>query len=603
VGSVKELNQESNLTQFFEFIYGQQTGYVYAPIKSFDDKQTWEKHFFHWPNEKDKLIQHVIANTHTHEVYFSPALFIRPAYHPESLTREHFKGSYYIWCEFDFGVPDSKKLFELEIPEPSIRIRSSDRTRQHWYWRLDFFQKDPDALELLTKRLAYALDADLSGWDYQQVLRPPSTIHHESKRTVLLLSRNDSYYSISNFDDLPEVPIDAYNDIKLGGVPDVNLTVLKYAIPDDTAALFVKRTEELNIKEGASKADRSKALMRLGYDFAEIGMSNEEIYALLRNADDRWGKFKNNKESDPDRQYKNLIKIIRRARLQYPFTQVDDLTDRFPVFGFLDFINSSVQIKWVIEGLLQEKGCLVISSPPDTGKSQLSLWIGMHIALGKEVLGWKVTRPLKIMFFSMEMGHEDLKLVMEQLGRHFSEEEQQILQQNMLCIPLGFSVLLDKPSNQDKINSLLDILKPDGVIFDSLGVSIGDDINSDQVINKTFQYLAKEIRNKRECFVWFIHHNRKPQATNRQPKKLEDLYGSMYIGANATTVLGLWPVGNEVEINCLKLRLASKFKSFRIKRLDPLGFERSSSTNLDLNIMTNLVSKEGENSGNGFELE
>lgn len=607
MGEVQQISQEQNLNQFFDKIFGEQTGYVYSPTKSFDDRQKWEKHFFHWPSEKEKLIQHIIDKSPTHEAYYSPVLFSRPAHFPEELTPEHFKGSYWVWAEFDYGIPTSKKLSELGIPEPNIRIRTSERSHQHWYWRLDLFQTKKEALETITKKLAYALDADLSGWDYQQVLRPPGTIHHESQRTVLLLSKNDNYYSISNFDDLPEVPTDVYTDIQLGSIPDVNMVVLKYAFPDDTADLFRKRVEELNVKDGDTKADRSKALMRLGFDFAMIGMSNAEIYALLRNVDDRWKKFKVTKDSADDRQYKNLIRIIRRARIKYPLVQADDLAEEFPVFGHVDFLNTSVEIKWAINGLLQEKGCLIISAPPDVGKSQLSLWAAMCVSVGRDFLGWTVERPMKMMFVSMEMGHADLKFIVEQLSQNFTEEEQQLLQTNMMYVPLGFSILLDKPRNQDKIDALIDIHKPEGILFDSLGIAIGDDINSDTVINNTFAYLAKNIRADRECFVWFIHHNRKAQANNKQPKKLEDLYGSQYIGSNASTVIGLWPVGPEIEVNCLKLRLTSRFKSFRIKRTTPLGFEKTTSdpSESDLagftNLMGNIKNDEGS-TNNGFDL-
>jgi KaiC/GvpD/RAD55 family RecA-like ATPase len=611
MGSVKEINQEQNLVQFFDKIFGQQVGYVYAPTKSFDEHQRWTKHFYHWPNEKDRLIEHVISKTITHEAYYCPVLFKRPAHSPESLTPEHVHGSYYVWAEFDYGVPDYKKLAELGIPEPSIRIRSSERQKQHWYWRLDTFQTDYRVLETLSQRLAYALEADLSGWDYQQVLRPPGTIHHESKRTVLLLSKSDTYYSVDNFEDLPEVPSDVFSDLKLGAIPVVNLTVLKYAFPDDTADLFRKRVEELNVKNGAVRADRSDALMRLGYDFAMIGMSNEEIYALLRNADDRWGKFKSNKQSDEDRQYKHLMRIIRRARLKYPITQVDDLAEEFPVFGLVDFLNTTVVIDWMVENLMQSQGLTVVSAPPGVGKTQFCLWFAMSLATNKEVFGWSVNRPVKTMFVSMEMGHADLKYIVEQMSENFTDEEKQLLQENLLLVPLGFSVLMDKVANQDKIAALVKEHKPEGVMFDSLGVAIGDDISSDTVINKTFAFVNKVIRDEHKAFVWFIHHQRKAQANNKQPKKLEDLYGSMYIGAQATTVIGLWPVGNEIEVNCLKLRLATPFKTFRIKRTQPLGFTVSSTSEISdselagfTNLMTGIkksIDNKGEGA-NGFGL-
>ena len=53
------------------------------------------------------------------------------------------------------------------------------------------------------------------------------------------------------------------------------------------------------------------------------------------------------------------------------------------------------------------------------------------------------------------------------------------------------------------------------------------------------------------------------------------MYGSQYITARATTVLGVWATGEDsIEINPLKVRLARAFRSFIITRQEHLNFKR-----------------------------
>jgi hypothetical protein len=132
--------------------------------------------------------------------------------------------------------------------------------------------------------------------------------------------------------------------------------------------------------------------------------------------------------------------------------------------------------------------------------------------------------------------------------------------------------MLDTPADQAKINRLIDKYRPAGIVFDSLGTSTTDELNSETVVKKIYDYID-HVRVERDVFAWFIHHNRKAQATNKRPNKLSDIYGSQYITARATTVIGLWPVRGEIEVSGLKVRLAKEFDPFMIKRTDKLDFE------------------------------
>jgi hypothetical protein len=104
-------------------------------------------------------------------------------------------------------------------------------------------------------------------------------------------------------------------------------------------------------------------------------------------------------------------------------------------------------------------------------------------------------------------------------------------------------------------------------------------------------YIAR-LRDEYDLFVWFIHHNRKAQAQNKRPNKLADIYGSQYITAAATTVMGIWPVGDELEITGLKVRLAKPFSKFHIRRTENLNFEIAAVGTGLLKSVANQVSVE-----------
>lgn len=552
---VRPLTPFRELRAFFEYVYGEKVGYVYAPTKN-PNSSEWVQNFFRWPEQKRELIEHFTQET-TLELYYSPALWST-----NRISRDSFLGVRVVWAEMDYGIPTEDLRRQRNVPAPSLRIRSSTEDHQHWYWKLDYFENSPDDLETVTKRIAYAVDADLSCWDYQQVLRPPTTIHQESGNRVTILERTQGEYGVGDFLALPDPPQGADNEVVLDELPDAQMVIAMYQWKQGAFETFRQPKAVVH--------KRSDTLCYLAYECAEMGMNDAEIMAILINADDRWGKFKGR-----DDRYKHLQGIILRARHKYPVTTPSEAEDDFPIFGFNSFLKQEYHLEWFIDGLVPKKTIVMTSGRPSIGKSQFNLQAAIHLALGEDYLNWEIEEAKKSIFFSMEMGPEELHEILGRMALDLDDDQIRQVEKNLLIIPVGEAVLLNNKANQAKIMRVIEKYDPAIVHIDSLGVAIGDNLGDDKVINGTMDFVKRGIINQFGCSVWFIHHNRKPQIGNKHPKYLEDLYGSQYIGGHIVSGVGLWkdkPEQEEIEVNCLKSRLGKPWDTFNMVRTENLNY-------------------------------
>lgn len=564
-------NAKTPLGIYLDLIYEGGEGYVYSPVKNSDGY--FDTHFFLWPDERAELEKHITTQTAVGEVYIAPALF----YNNTNAHRENVKGARVFWCDFDGNAP----VDLAGVPEPTLKVVTSDNGREHWYWRLETYLSS-DALETTNRALTYLLGADGSGWDAPQVLRPPNTINHKRNRTTRLIRAEDLCYSGLDFSQY-EAPPRIIDELQLAEIPDAYDVVMQYAWSKQAMELYRARGEE---------TDRSSALMQLGYFCAEMGMSDAEMFSIIRNADDRWGKFKG--RTDRDRRLTDLISVTR-AKYARP--------DTLEVIGLQSLLATEIKIEWAIEGLLQQQGYMLLTGRSGVGKTQLSLRFAIALALGKDYLGYSVGPPRKLLFFSLEMGKADLIHFLTTMTPKITPEDMSVLEENLLFVPLGESLYLNKPEVQANVERLLTSVDPAGIFFDSLG-SMSDEELSSETLVKAIMDWDSSVRKRFNVFTWYIHHQRKAQATNKKPTDLSDVYGSHYITARATSVYCLWPEGEQIEVSCLKKRLARQDKPYRLERFGDLEFERVENiSKVEQDIELNFLSGEELHDATGFGLD
>jgi len=535
-----------NLGEFLDFLFEGQDGYVYSPTKE-PATGYWQPYHFKWPDSRESIITHILRQSRTTDVYISPSLFSEG-----SGKKEAWKGSQFIWCEFDGNASDANIA---EIPPPSLRIQSSTKGHEHWYWRLNTFERNRDVVEGLCRKIAYALGADRSGWDANQVLRPPGTRHHVSSRSVRVVKAKPTKFDISEFAAIKDVPRDEAFEKLVEEIPPVADVVAKYEWPTDAWDLYNKDTQPTG--------SRSSAMMRLGFHCIEMGMTNEEAYSILRSADDKWKKY-----TQHYNRTERLLSIIARAKAQKSLQSELLLSDRSElVYTVGEFLDTKVAVEWVYGDMLAKQGLGIISSLPGIGKSQLSLRLAMHAVLQRPFLIWKPGehRIQKALFLSFEMDRMELTSFLTTMQPSFLTEEWDRIRQQMFLYPQGYSVALDNVKNQDRIKEMVDQYEIDFVLIDSLK-AISSNLKEDKM-DPIFNFINKDLRSERGTTLWIVHHNRKPgQGEAREPKDVSDLYGDVFISAHATSVFSLWKKSSRVrKVLNLKTRLAEETEGFDIR--------------------------------------
>lgn len=560
------------LGEFFDYVWRDTEGWVYLPVIK---QGTLDQYMLQWPKARDTIIKHVLRhNAEGADAYYSPALFKLP-----KPLRENVLGTHVLWADFDSTTVDWSKV--KDVPEPTLIVESSPG-REHDYWRLDEFVTDVSVIDERNRSIAYKFKADTSGWDANQFLRPPYTINSgygkdgRKPAEVVLKRRVADTVPLEGFSALPSAKQVVKQSVESSDIPPIADVIALGKWPKDFWELF--RVD--------MPTDRSGALMRLGYFGAENGFSDEQIYSILQDADDRWGKYKNRHDRE-----RHLLDIINRARQKvgYNFDDNSVLANIIPglanqavepeakaqiVYGFQSFLAADFKVEWILEELLMVGGFGVITGAPGVGKTQFGSQMGISLALGKDFLGWKnVGSKKKVLFLSLEMPGPPLSLFMTNIANTYSSEELITLEHNFKIAPLGVGIPFDKIEGQAFIDSLMQEYMPDVLFIDSLQKVLSQELKEELPVRMFTEYLAKSIRQKYNCAVYIVHHNRKEQGGVKAIPTLDDMYGNRFLTSDLDWALNIRPlVKNVITVNTLKNRLAAERDQFDLARDQHLHF-------------------------------
>lgn len=382
-------------------------------------------------------------------------------------------------------------------------------------------------------------------------------------------------YSLDDFAHIAAARKIVSTDLVLGDLPP--LEDVK-ALATWTPEFLDKFNRDASYFQGPPKKDRSAAMSELAHMGAELGWPDEHIAAALYNADDRWGKYKHRRDRD-----RRITDFINRARQKHGYNALQnvDLTRMIEsanqttpvmgesklIYGYQDFVDAEFKIEWILQGLLAQGGFGLITGYPGTGKTQFSIALGAHMALGSDkFLTWdNVAGSKKVLFLSLEMSAAPLNHFMATIGEGYTDKN--TLNRNFLVAPFGTPINLDTPEGQIFFDQIMNDHMPDILVIDSLQKVSSKELTDEQAVKNLIHYLAN-VRAKYSCAMLMIHHNRKkPNDGQKKGVELSDVYGSTYITTDVDFVVSLKTVDNDLlQVDTLKNRLGPTFEPFNVTR-------------------------------------
>lgn len=576
------------LGAFFDWLWHDTHGYVYIPTE--DPKLTpamaWKRQSFEWPRQRSAVVKFALkADATGLNVYSSPAIYSDPR---QAGRREAFLGSWTLWMDNDSGTP--MDWSEAEVPEPDLTLQSSLPGNEHMYWQLDEFLTNATTLEDRNRAMAYQYKADTSGWDANQILRPPGTLNkiqlgsskaRKTDEPVTVIAWFEGAHAIDEFGAVVSAKQQVANSILKAELPDLQDVIALARWTPELWNKFRRTKVELETDDAKRRGGRSAAMQELAYMAAEQGWTNEQIMVVLKNADDRWEKYVNRYDSD-----RHYLDILNRARAKIGdlgpgeitfaglIGDADDPASEVQlVYGWGEFVASDFHVDWLLQGLLSQGGIGIATGYPGAGKTQFAIQLGAHLALGyQDFLGWtNMDGKKKVMLLSLEMSANPLNLFLSTIDGSYADKR--TLDQNFKVVPLGQPLPLDSEAGQKFLNSQLAEHMPDILIIDSMQKIIGREMTDELAVKEVMHYLSA-VRAKFGCSMLLVHHNRK-KSNDAQKKQIDlsDMYGSTYIAADVDFVISLSKLNDlNVQVSTLKNRLGPEHEAFEIVRDEHLTY-------------------------------
>lgn len=584
------------LGEFFDYVWQQTKGYVQLATLEKGHRDSFRLVTVEWPKYRNQIIRYVLKQDAAGlDVYYGPALLKEPG----KASKDNILGSHVAWSEFDNrDAPASWDVVAKEkgIPEPTLGLQSSVEGNEHVYWLLNEFDDSVERIEDRNRAISYRLGADTSGWDANQLLRPPFTTNYGYRGTpeggerkpwftgdtptVSVKFWTEGSVDKAKFGNLQSPEREYLDRLQLGDIPSImEVLALNNWSPELLQVFRMSQEEAAN----SSPGKRSAALMRLAYMGAEQGFSDESIYAILDDADKRWDKYVKRSPATREKILRDTI-ARARAKIGYPTEELTlagllgatpvEQDDLKVVYNYREFLDTEIKVEWLLEGLLAQRGIGIITGHPGVGKTQFGIQLAMNLAIGTpKLLRWSNSAgPKKVLFLSLEMNHPSLKLFQETIEPAYTRFEQE-LTRNYNIAPIGDTIPLDTPAGQNLLDDLMREYKPDVLFIDSLQKMTNKAL-SDELASKALTDYLKTIRNRYETAIYFVHHNRKKGNDGAHIGELSDMYGSQFIAADVDWVLNLRKLGDSqiIAVDSWKNRLAPQLPTFEVTRNEHLQF-------------------------------
>jgi hypothetical protein len=253
---------------------------------------------------------------------------------------------------------------------------------------------------------------------------------------------------------------------------------------------------------------------------------------------------------------------------------IDDLA-RFVDFGSLwDATDETV---WLVERFWEQARSVLLYAKWGTGKSELTLYVAAHLALGIDPFTGEAREPIRVLYLDYEMNESDLRRQLSNFG--FGPEQDWSY--------LHYAVYPSLPALNTKagaiaLERLLEAIEPHAVVVDTYSSASEGDENSPQATSDFNRYVLQTCHRRQVALMYLDH-----------PGKNEKL-GAMGGTRKNTQVDVVWEMsradgGRSVKLISRKNRQGSMPKERIIERHDAEYVSFRAPAAIDEMVMTPAV--------------
>ena len=212
--------------------------------------------------------------------------------------------------------------------------------------------------------------------------------------------------------------------------------------------------------------------------------------------------------AEEDRMIQGFLESLGKghSRKEQAAATGEQLEKQYPTFSYEELGDHCGEDRreWLIEGLLRRGEVMNIIAAPKVGKAWLVYNIALAVTSGREFLGYKADKPLKVLIVDNELHKEELTWRVRQVGNALNAKPEG---------RLNFTFLRGSMVDIDALDSKLDECggsQYDIIVIDAFyrilpkGMSENDNASMTQIYNK-----LDGLASKNEASIINIHHSSK----------------------------------------------------------------------------------------------
>ena len=197
--------------------------------------------------------------------------------------------------------------------------------------------------------------------------------------------------------------------------------------------------------------------------------------------------------------------------------------------------------EWTLDKFIVRGGLTYLAGAPKSFKSFLSTHIAIQVSQGKDVFERKSVKS-KVLIFDQEN-----KKILVQRRINLLRKGQPFETLPNLFVWNGENLKLDDADAFEPIKNIINEIKPELIVIDSLVRFMNGDPDKESDIRKVFENI-KPFLEQNISFLVLHHQNKASGNKNNGNSKLNSLRGSSDIGAQADIVFLINKLGNSYKV-------------------------------------------------------